>query len=80
MNNTYCVAAAFHNQNNTVPLSPLDVNNKHVDFGCFTSTVELSSNLMKVAIIWIIAMFMIWNDKYMNVINYQFKSPRFFIY
>lgn len=41
MNNTYCIAVGFHNQNNTVPYSPLLTTNKHIDYGCFTSDVML---------------------------------------
>jgi len=41
MNNTYCIAVGFHNLNNNFPYSPLLPENEHIDYGCFTSFVDL---------------------------------------
>ena len=41
MNNTYCIAVGFHDLNNSFPYSPILPANKHLDTGCFTSTVVL---------------------------------------
>jgi hypothetical protein len=41
MNNTYCISVGYSGLNNSYPYSPVDPNNIHNDYGCFTSTVEL---------------------------------------
>lgn len=59
MNNTYCIAVGFHNLNNTFPYSPLSAGNKHLDHGCFTSTVILSGIMTTLSVIITISLILI---------------------
>lgn len=59
MNNTYCIAVGFHNLNNSFAYSPLDAANKHLDYGCFTSTVALWGVTSVLSTISLLFMFLI---------------------